>query len=83
MLYDDEYIRIYKVTTYDAAKVLGRGTRWCICGLYPGHTEQGEDFFKHYIEEYGLKPFYVMVFDKKHRSSYRSDVNGNSADYEK
>ena len=83
MLYDDEYIRIYKVTTYNAAKVLGRGTKWCICGLYPDHVEQGEDFFEHYIEAYNLKPFYVMVFDKKHRSSYRSDVNGNSSDYEK
>ena len=83
MLYDDEYIRIYKVTTYDAAKVLGRGTTWCICGLYPGHERRGQQYFDSYIEDYGIKPFYVMVFDKKHRSSYRSDVNGNSSDYEK
>ena len=83
MLYDDEYIRIYKVTTYDAAKVLGRGTTWCICGLYPGHERRGQHYFDSYIEDYGIKPFYVMVFDKKHRSSYRSDVNGNSSDYEK
>lgn len=60
-LYEDSEWVVYKITTYDAAKHYGKGTKWCISGIYPGREHQGEYFFNDYIEEYNLDGYYFYI----------------------
>ena len=44
-LYEDDDWVVYRITTYSAAQLYGKGTKWCITGRYPGHEERGEGVF--------------------------------------
>lgn len=55
VVYEDENGKVYEITTYDAAKYYGKGTKWCISGNYPGEENRGQELFWHYIERNFLR----------------------------
>lgn len=55
VVYEDENGKVYEITTYDAAKYYGKGTKWCISGNYPGEENRGQELFWHYIEREFLR----------------------------
>jgi FOG: Ankyrin repeat len=63
-IYEDDDWKVYKITTYDAAKYYGKGTRWCITGNYEGHEHLGEKYFNDYIKEKRLDGGYYFYINK-------------------
>ena len=64
LIYEDDDWKVYKITTYDAAKYYGKGTRWCITGNYEGHEHLGEKYFNDYIREQKLDGGYYFYINK-------------------
>ena len=56
---------VYRITTYPAAQLYGKGTKWCITGRYPGHEGKGEEYFNNYIEEENLDNGYYFFINKE------------------
>lgn len=74
-VYDDhKYWRVYFVTSYEAAKQLGRHTKWCITG-HNDEVSEGEYYFNKYIEDTDLKNngyyFCFDLTDKSNHGDYR------------
>ena len=63
-IYDGDEWVIYKITTYPAAQLYGKGTKWCITGRYPGHEEKGQEYFDSYIEDNNLDGGYYFLINK-------------------
>ncbi len=61
----DGNVKLYFITTYDAMKYYGKGTRWCIAGNYRGHEDRGQEYFYGYIEDYKLDGGYYVITDGK------------------
>ena len=69
-LYEDEDWVVYRITTYPAAQLYGKNTKWCITGRYPGHEGKGQEYFDDYIEENDLDGgyyFYISKHDPKEK----------------
>lgn len=69
LLYNKDGWKVYKITTYEAAVIYGRNTKWCITGNYPGHEERGQHYFDSYIHNYDLDGgyyFYIKSNDEKY-----------------
>ena len=64
-LYEDEDWVVYKITTYPAAQLYGKNTKWCVTGRYPGHESKGEKYFKDYIDARRLDGGYYFYISKK------------------
>ena len=64
LIYEDDDWKVYKITTYDAAKYYGKNTRWCISGNYEGHEERGEEYFYDYIRNKKLDGGYYFYINK-------------------
>lgn len=64
-LYEDSDWVVYKIISYPAAQLYGKGTKWCITGRYPGHEERGEEYFNDYIEENDLDGGYYFYISKE------------------
>ena len=67
-IYDGDEWVIYKITTYPAAQLYGKGTKWCITGRYPGHEEKGEKYFNDYIKQRSLDGGYYFLINKDNPS---------------
>ena len=67
-IYDGDEWVIYKITTYPAAQLYGKGTKWCITGRYPGHEEKGEKYFNDYIKQRSLDDGYYFLINKDNPS---------------
>lgn len=64
LIYDKDGWKVYKITTYKAAQLYGKGTKWCITGNYRGHEEQGEEYFDAYIRSRKLDGgYYFYISD--------------------
>jgi hypothetical protein len=63
-LYEDDEWVVYKITTYPAAQLYGKNTRWCITGRYEGHEERGEEYFYRYINNNKLDGGYYFYISK-------------------
>ena len=64
LIYDKDGWKVYRITTYKAAQLYGKGTKWCITGNYRGHEEHGEEFFDSYIEARKLDGgYYFYIAD--------------------
>ena len=61
LIYQDDLWKVYRITTYSAAKIYGSGTKWCITGRYEGHEGRGEEYFYQYIEDYDLDNGYYFI----------------------
>jgi ankyrin repeat protein len=68
-LYSDDGWDVYKITTYPAAQLYGKNTKWCITGRYNEHEERGEEYFYEYIDEYDLDGGYYFYINKHDPSS--------------
>lgn len=64
-LYEDSDWVVYKITSYPAAQLYGKGTKWCITGRYPGHEDRGQKYFDDYIEDNNLDGGYYFYLNKK------------------
>lgn len=64
-LYEDDNWKVYRITTYPAAQLYGKGTKWCITGRYPGNRGAGESFFNQYIRNSNLDGGYYFYINKK------------------
>lgn len=67
-IYDGEDWVVYKITTYPAAQLYGKNTKWCITGRYPGHEGKGEEYFNSYIDDNDLDGGYYFFIDKHNPS---------------
>lgn len=67
-LYEDSDWVVYRITTYPAAQLYGKGTKWCIAGMYPGHEGRGQEYFDDYIEDNNLDGGYYFYISKKNPS---------------
>lgn len=79
LIYSDDTWNVYKITTYDAAKYYGKGTKWCITGRYAGHEERGEEYFYDYVDRFNLDGgyyFYINKKDSEKKYCLLQDVNG-------
>lgn len=65
LIYSDPYWDVYRVTEYPAAVELGKGTKWCITGRYPGNRNRGKEFFDNYIKDRNLDGGYYFYLNKK------------------
>jgi hypothetical protein len=63
-LYEDDEWIVYRITTYPAAQLYGKNTRWCITGRYAGHEERGEEYFYNYIRNNNLDGGYYFYINK-------------------
>lgn len=69
LIYNANGWKVYRITTYKAAQIYGRNTKWCITGNYEGHEERGEEYFYDYIDDYHLDGgyyFYIKSNDEKY-----------------
>lgn len=64
-IYEDADWIVYKITSYPAAQLYGKGTKWCITGRYEGAESQGEGYFNDYISRYDLDGGYYFYISKK------------------
>ena len=64
-LYEDSDWVVYRITSYPAAQLYGKNTKWCITGRYPGHEERGQEYFDSYIESNNLDGGYYFYISKK------------------
>lgn len=67
LIYNKDGWKVYRITTYQAARLYGKNTKWCISGNYPGHEDRGQRYFDHYIETGDLDDgyyFYIKGDDK-------------------
>lgn len=60
LIYDKNGWKVYRITTYKAARFYGAGTKWCITGRYEGYEDKGEYYFKKYIREESLDGGYYF-----------------------
>lgn len=65
LIYSDSDWNVYRITSYKAAQLYGKGTKWCITGRFNGYEEQGEEYFNYYIERYDLDGGYYFFISKK------------------
>jgi len=63
-LYEDDDWIVYRITTYPAAQLYGKNTKWCITGRYEGHEERGEEYFYNYIRNNKLDGGYYFYINK-------------------
>lgn len=67
-IYSDDDWDVYKITSYPAAQLYGKGTKWCITGRYAGHESRGEEYFNAYIDENNLDGGYYFYINKNNPS---------------
>jgi hypothetical protein len=65
LLYEDDDWKVYRITTYPAAQLYGKNTKWCITGRYPGEEGRGEEYFNEYIEDNDLDGGYYFYLNEK------------------
>ena len=75
-VYESEFMVIYKVYNWIAARNLSKGTSWCITGRYSAESGDGSGFFKRYLPENGRDEdsqyhYYYIVHDLTHPITYR------------
>lgn len=75
-VYESEFMVIYKVYDWIAARKLSKGVSWCITGRYSEENGDGSGFFKRYLPENGKEEgsqyhYYYIVHDLTHPITYR------------
>lgn len=82
LIYSDADWSVYRITSYKAAQLYGKGTKWCITGHYNGYEEKGEEFFNTYIRLYKLDGGYYFFISKKDPSKKYCLLRQTSGDIE-
>jgi hypothetical protein len=64
LIYNKNGWKVYRITTYKAAQLYGKGTKWCITGRYDGEEERGQHYFDVYIKTRKLDGgYYFYIAD--------------------
>lgn len=77
-VYESDFMIIYKVYDWIAARNLSKGTSWCITGRYSSEYGDGSGFFTNYLPENGKDEnseyhYYYIVHDLTHRITYKGN----------
>ena len=77
-VYESDFMIIYKVYDWIAARNLSKGTSWCITGRYSSENGDGSGFFTRYLPHNGKREgsqyhYYYIVHDLTHSITYRGD----------
>ena len=77
-VYESDFMIIYKVYDWIAARNLSKGTSWCITGRYSSENGDGSGFFTSYLPENGKEEdsqyhYYYIVHDLTHRITYKGN----------
>jgi len=71
LIYQDDLWKVYRITTYPAARLYGSGTKWCITGRYGMDDDPGgPDFFRDYIEDEDLDGGYYFYIKNDGKTKY-------------
>lgn len=71
LIYQDDLWKVYRITTYPAARLYGSGTKWCITGRYGMDDDPGgPDYFKDYIENEDLDGGYYFYIKNDGKTKY-------------
>lgn len=76
LIYDKDGWKVYRITTYPAAQLYGKNTRWCITGRYEGHEERGEEYFNEYILDHNLDGGYYFYIKGNKKYCLLKKKNG-------
>lgn len=60
LIYSKDGWKVYKITTYKAAQLYGKGTKWCITGNHEDYAERGQELFDTYIKTRKLDDCYYF-----------------------
>jgi hypothetical protein len=71
---ENEYWKVYHITTYEASEKYGRDTKWCVAG----NNGSGQKYWETYIDIYGASLYYFITkkeydprgIDSKYAVSY-------------
>lgn len=66
LIYNKDGWKVYRITTYEAAKFYGKHTKWCISGNYAGNEDRGKHFFEWYISNRKLDGGYYFYIKSNH-----------------
>lgn len=53
--------KLYRIDTYEAAALYGKGTKWCITGNADHDTNGGEYWFNYYKDNECVKNYYFII----------------------
>lgn len=75
-VYESDFMIIYRVYDWIAARNLSKGTSWCITGRYSSENGDGSGFFTRYLPRNGKREgsqyhYYYIVHDLTHSITYR------------
>ena len=70
LIYQDDLWKVYRITTYEAAVLYGKNTKWCIAGRYNGHEDRGEYYFNSYIYSNNLDGGYYFYIKNDSKTKY-------------
>ena len=78
-VYESDFMIIYRVYDWIAARNLSRGTSWCITGRYSSENGDGSGFFTSYLPRNGKEEgsqyhYYYIVHDLTHPITYRGNL---------
>ena len=78
-VYESDFMIIYRVYDWIAARNLSRGTSWCITGRYSSENGDGSGFFTRYLPRNGKEEgsqyhYYYIVHDLTHRITYKGNL---------
>ena len=70
---ENDYYKVYKINTFEAAKKYGANTRWCITGKQSGWDPGTQDnkYWKQYTDE-GIEFYFFIPKDGKHKYALAS-----------
>ena len=59
-IYEDNNCIVLHIKTYEAAVQYGKGSKWCICGNYPGYENRGKQLFDDYLKR-SFDGYYLYI----------------------
>lgn len=64
---ETEYWKVYNITTYEAAQIYGRDTKWCITGI----NDWGDRYWREYKDK-GVDFYFLITKDNYDPRAYNS-----------
>lgn len=76
LIAENDYYKVYKINTFEAAKKYGANTKWCITGKESGWDpgENENKYWKQYTDA-GIEFYFYISKDDKHKYAIASHPN--------
>ena len=76
---ENDYYKVYKINTFEAAKKYGANTKWCITGKESGwiKDENENKYWKQYAEE-GIEFYFFISKKDNHKYALASNPNNRN-----